>query len=208
MDKNSRLFCIGRNYVAHARELSSKLPSAPVVFMKPGTCLVAPGEPVRFPAHGTELHHEVELVVRIGKQGKNIQPKQALSCISAWSVGLDLTLRDVQDMLKDRGLPWEVSKAFDQSAPVGEFVPYNDQVDLQSIGLECRVNGQIRQQGNTRDMIFPVPQLISHLSCIWTLFPGDLIYTGTPAGVGPLLPGETIEITGDSIGPYAWKMVR
>ncbi len=204
---NPRVFCIGRNYAEHVRELSNVIPIKPVVFIKPATCLVKPGERIHFPKHGKMLHHEVEIVVKIGREGRATKEEEALSFISAFTVGLDLTLRDVQEDLKKKGLPWEIAKAFEQSAPIGEFVPYDQSLDLKHISFGCKVNGIERQRGNTGEMIFSFERLLVELSKIWVLRPGDLIYTGTLSGVGPLRIGDTIEIEGDSIGSFSWSIV-
>jgi 2-keto-4-pentenoate hydratase/2-oxohepta-3-ene-1,7-dioic acid hydratase in catechol pathway len=202
-----RIFCIGRNYAEHVRELSNVVPQKPVVFMKPGSCLVGSGETIRFPKHGHDLQHEVEVVIRIGKPGRIETKEDALSWIDAVTIGLDLTLRDVQDELKKRGLPWEKSKAFDQSAPIGEFVPCDGTIDLNNLSFTCRVNGVERQRGSTRDMIFSFETLLVEVSAIWSLRPGDLIFTGTPSGVGALAVGDTVEIHGERIGTFSWKIM-
>ncbi len=204
----TRVFCIGRNYVEHVRELSSAMPTKPVVFIKPATCLVGPGEEIHFPKHGSELHHEVEIVVKVGREGRVSTEEEALSFISAVTVGLDLTLRDVQRDLKQKGLPWEIAKAFEQSAPIGDFIPYDGSLDLKDISFGCKVNGIQRQRGNTGEMIFSIQRLLVDLSKIWMLRPGDLIYTGTPSGVGPLKIGDSIEIEGDKIGSFSWSIVE
>jgi 2-keto-4-pentenoate hydratase/2-oxohepta-3-ene-1,7-dioic acid hydratase in catechol pathway len=200
-----RVFCIGRNYAEHARELNNPMPAEPVVFMKPATSLVPPGQPLSFPAHGGELHHEVEVVVRIGRGGRLIDPAAAMDHVDAVTVGFDLTLRDVQQALKAKGLPWEKAKAFEGSAPLGDWVDAAS-VDAHAIAFRGYVGGDLRQQGNTRDMLFPVPRLLAYLSTIWTLAPGDLVYTGTPAGVGPVLPGERLVAEADGIGRFAWDV--
>lgn len=208
-DKNiSRIFCIGRNYVEHIRELSNFPPTSPVIFMKPASCLVAAGTKIHFPKHGGNLHHEVEIVARVGREGKARTEEEALSFVDSISVGLDLTLRDVQEELKKKGLPWEISKAFDQSAPIGDFIPYDSSIDLTDISFGCKVNGVQRQKGNTGSMIFGIPKLLVELSRIWTLLPGDLLYTGTPSGVGPLKIGDTIEIECDRIGTFSWTIIK
>jgi 2-keto-4-pentenoate hydratase/2-oxohepta-3-ene-1,7-dioic acid hydratase in catechol pathway len=204
---DARIFCIGRNYAEHAAELANPLPAAPVIFMKPPSSLVRAGQPIHFPHHGQELHHEVELVVKIGRAGRVGALDQALSYVAGISLGLDLTLRDLQQQLKQKGLPWEVAKAFDQSAPIGEFVACDASIDLGDIAFRCSVNGVQRQAGNSRDMIFPVARLLVELSRIWTLQPGDLLFTGTPAGVGPLRIGDRVEIASDLIGSFAWSIV-
>jgi len=204
----ARIFCIGRNYVEHVRELSNMVPTKPVVFIKPATCLVQPGEQIHFPKHGKELHHEVEIVVKVGKEGTVRTEEEAPSFISAITIGLDLTLRDVQEELKKKGLPWEIAKAFDQSAPLGDFIPYDQSLDLKNISFGCRVNGIERQRGNSGKMIFSIERLLLELSQIWLFYPGDLIYTGTPSGVGPLQIGDTIEIEGEKIGSFSWSIIE
>lgn len=198
-----RIFCIGRNYKAHVAELNNQLPTEPVVFMKPATCLVPPGERIPFPKHGAELHHEAEVVILIGKEGKASSEDDAQSFIAGVTIGLDLTLRDVQNRLKSKGLPWEKAKAFDFSSPLGDFI-IPQHIDLQNITFTCSVNNLQRQEGSSSMMIFPILTLIVALSEIWTLKPGDLIYTGTPEGVGPLESNDTITIKGESIGEFSW----
>jgi 2-keto-4-pentenoate hydratase/2-oxohepta-3-ene-1,7-dioic acid hydratase in catechol pathway len=204
----ARVFCIGRNYVEHVHELKNIIPTKPVVFIKPVSCLVGPGEKIHFPKHGKELHYEVEIVVEVGQEGKAITEEEALSFISSITIGLDLTLRDVQEDLKKKGLPWEIAKAFEQSAPIGNFVPYDQSVDLKNISFGCKVNGIERQRGNTGEMIFSIGKLLVELSKIWMLCPGDLIYTGTPSGVGPLKIGDLIEIESDLTGSFSWSIVE
>ncbi len=202
----NRIFCIGKNYDEHIKELGGKqIPDEPVVFMKPICNIVAPGTTLSYPPFGNELHHEVEVVLLIGKEGKNIPESQALSYISDITLGLDLTLRDVQKKLKEAGLPWERSKSFDQSAPLGIFKKHQD-IDLMKLPFSCSVNGSLRQQGNTEKMLFPIPNLIKILSDWWTLKSGDIIFTGTPAGVGPLHPGDRIEVESPLIGSFSWNL--
>ena len=204
----NRIFCIGKNYGEHIKELGgTKIPEEPVVFMKPVCNIVAPGETLHRPSFGNELHHEVEVVLLIGKEGKNILKGDALSYISAITLGLDLTLRDIQKKLKKAGLPWELSKSFEQSAPLGIFKNYfPNKIDLKNLPFSCSVNGSLRQKGNTREMIFPIENLIQTLSCWWTLRPGDIIFTGTPAGVASLQPGDKIEIESPAIGLFSWSL--
>jgi 2-keto-4-pentenoate hydratase/2-oxohepta-3-ene-1,7-dioic acid hydratase in catechol pathway len=204
----TRVFCIGRNYVEHVHELSNVMPAKPVVFIKPASCLVGPGEKIHFPKHGNELHHEVEIVVRVSKKGRARTEEEALSFINAISIGLDLTLRDVQTELKQKGLPWEIAKAFDQSAPIGDFIPYDGLLDLKNISFGCKINGIKRQRGNTGNMIFSIQKLLVELSKIWVLRPGDLIYTGTPSGVGPLKIDDRIEVESNPIGSFSWNIVE
>jgi len=202
-----RVFCIGRNYVEHAREMKSELPTAPVIFLKPASCLVPVGQAVHFPRHGRELHHEAELVVRIGRAGRDVPKSEALSLVDGVTLGLDLTMRDVQAELKQKGLPWEKAKAFDESAPIGAFTAYGPSLDLHDVVFTCRVNGEVRQEGRTRDMIFDVETLIAEVSGIWALRPGDLIYTGTPAGVGPLAVGDRVAVASEKLGGFSWEIV-
>jgi acylpyruvate hydrolase len=204
----TRIFCFGLNYLDHIRELSNTMPEKPVIFMKPASCLVAPGEKIHFPRHGKDLHHEVEIVVRIGREGKARNEKEALSFIHSLAIGLDLTLRDVLNELKAKGQPWEAAKAFDQSAPIGNFIPYNESIDLHNISFGCRVNGIQRQKRNTGNLVSSISELLVELSRIWTLRPGDLMYTGTPSGVGPLKIGDTIEVESDLLGSFSWKIVE
>jgi 2-keto-4-pentenoate hydratase/2-oxohepta-3-ene-1,7-dioic acid hydratase in catechol pathway len=203
-----RIFCIGKNYDEHIKELGgTEQPEEPVVFMKPVSSIVVPGENLKIPSYGKLLHHEVEVVLLIGREGCDIPETEALSYIAGITLGLDLTLRDVQSRLKKAGLPWELSKAFDQSAPLGDFKKYESaSIDLEKLSFSCSVNGELRQQGNTKDMIFPIKSLISALSGWWTLKPGDIIFTGTPAGVGPLKAGDKIEIKSAETGLFYWEL--
>ena len=201
-----RIFCIGKNYAEHVKELGGSVPGQPVVFMKPVSCLVPPGETLRMPKHGNNLHHEVELVAMIGTAGKDIPESAAASHIAGLTLGLDLTLRDVQLDMKKKGWPWEISKAFDQSAPLGTLTPYGDTLPLDDIPFQCSVNGDLRQTGNTGEMIFPIPHLVHYLSGIWELREGDLIFTGTPSGVGPLHPGDRVTVESELLGTFEWSL--
>lgn len=189
-----KIFCIGRNYVEHARELGNEVPAEPVVFMKPSTALVRSNKPVFYPDFTHDLHYEGELVLRISRNGKRIQPRFAHKYFDAVTVGFDLTARDLQATLKAKGLPWEVAKGFDQSAPVGRFLPAESAMTGGEFHYSVLLNGNLVQQGDTSLMIYRIERLISHLSTYFTLQKGDLIFTGTPSGVGPLKPGD--ELTG------------
>ena len=202
-DDIGRIFCIGRNYAAHIEELGNSPDSGCVVFMKPVSALVAPGEPIRLPRGRGETHHEAELVVSVTGGGFDVPVESAYEWIAGITLGLDLTLRDLQRELKKNGQPWELAKSFDGSAPLGNFRPYNNQ-DLQNLQFECRVNREVRQRGDTSLMLYPVFRLINILSQSWALQPGDVIFTGTPAGVGPLNPGDTVELSSPQLGPYRW----
>lgn len=201
----ARVFCIGRNYAEHAKEMNAPKPAEPVVFMKPATSLVPEGEPLVLPRGRGSVHHEMELVVAIGKQGADIPAAAALGHVAGVTLGIDLTLRDLQSRLKQAGQPWELSKSFDGSAAIGRFISWSAQSDIQNINMRCTVNSAPRQQGNTREMLFPVAAIIAFLSRHWRLLPGDLIYTGTPAGVGPLVPGDRIGIESTEIGRFQWE---
>lgn len=201
-----RVFCIGQNYAAHIEELKNETPGSPVIFSKPSTSLVAPGARIPFPSHGRVLHHEAELVVLVGTEGRPSGRDDALRFVAGITVGIDLTLRDVQEELRARGLPWEASKAFDCSAPVGELVSVPAGMDLADIPFELRVNGELRQEGNTKHMLFDIPALLVALGRIWKLRRGDLVFTGTPAGVGPLRPGDVVAVASPRIGAFEWRI--
>lgn len=202
---SQRIFCIGRNYAEHAKEMGAPKPAEPVVFMKPVTSLVAEGQPLVLPKGQGSVHHEMELVVAIGKQGADISAEAALGHVAGVTLGVDLTLRDLQSRLKQAGQPWELSKSFDGSAAIGRFAFWPADFDFQNLEMRCTVNGELRQRGNTCEMLFPVTEVISFLSRHWRLLPGDLIYTGTPAGVGPLVAGDCIEIESTEIGRFQWE---
>lgn len=189
--KVNRIFCIGRNYAEHIRELGNTPDDACVVFMKPASCVVAAGAPVVLPRGRGSVHHETELVVMLAGGGADIPVERALQNVAALTLGLDLTLRDLQNELKKKGAPWELCKSFDGAAPLGGWIPYAGQ-DLQAIEFSCEVNGARRQSGRSADMLFPVARLIHILSRSWALAPGDIIFTGTPAGVGPVKAGDEL----------------
>ena len=201
----ARIFCIGRNYAEHAKEMGNALPPEPVVFMKPATSLVLEGTPLVLPRGRGAVHHEMELVLAVGREGRDIAAGDALGFVSGVTLGLDLTLREVQARLKQVGAPWELAKSFDGSAALGRLHPLTGAFDPQALDLRCTVNGTLRQEGNTRDMLFTIPAILAFLSRHWRLLPGDLVYTGTPAGVGPLLPGDRIEIACPELGTFAWS---
>lgn len=200
-----RIFCIGRNYADHAKEMGNALPPEPVVFMKPVTSLVAEGAQLKLPQGRGSVHHEMELVLALGREARDVAPQAALALLAGVTLGLDLTLRDEQARLKEAGAPWELAKAFDGSAVLGRFAAAPFKFDPQALDMLCSVNGRVRQQGNTHDMLFDIPAILAFLSSRWRLLPGDLVYTGTPAGVGPLRPGDRIEITSPALGSFAWS---
>jgi 2-keto-4-pentenoate hydratase/2-oxohepta-3-ene-1,7-dioic acid hydratase in catechol pathway len=200
----NRIFCIGRNYAEHIKELGNASDEACVVFMKPASCIVAPGAPLALPRGRGSVHHEAEMVVLLSGGGADIPVAEAIGSVAGITLGLDLTLRELQNQLKGKGAPWELCKAFDHAAPLGDWTAYKGQ-DLQGLEFRCEVNGQLRQSGNTKDMLFPVTRIIHILSQSWALAPGDIIYTGTPAGVGPLSPGDRIAVSGPGLGRFEWS---
>ncbi len=201
-----RLFLIGKNYAEHVSELGDPPAASPVVFMKPASCLVPPGAAVRMPGHGKVLHHEVEVVALIGEGGRAIQESEALGHVAGYALGVDLTLRDVQKRLKAGGQPWELAKAFDESAPLGPFTA-SEGLDARGISFSCSVNGEVRQQGRTADMIYPLSRIIRELSGVWALKASDLIFTGTPAGVGPVFSGDVLRVESPQLASAEWRFV-
>jgi fumarylpyruvate hydrolase len=197
----SRIFCVGRNYAEHAREMGHDPDKAPpFFFMKPATSLVTDGAAMRYPAMTSDLHHEVELVVALGRGGENVSPDDALELVYGYAVGIDMTRRDLQGEAKKLGRPWETGKAFDESAPCSRIVPA-DKIGHPAEGtIELRVNGEPRQTGDLREMIWNVPDTIAYLSKLFTLLPGDLIFTGTPAGVGAVSRGDTLHASIARVG--------
>lgn len=188
-----KILCLGRNYAEHVKEMKADIPETPVVFLKPSTALIHSGDTVNIPAFSRDVHHEVEMVVVVGKKGKNIPRSEAFDHVAGYAVGLDMTLRDVQSDAKKKGLPWTVAKGFDTSAPVSDIVKKGAVADPHSLSLSLKVNASLRQHGNTGAMILPVDAIIAYLSSVFTLEEGDLIFTGTPEGVGPVVRGDTIE---------------
>lgn len=188
-----KILAVGRNYSEHAKELNNPVPTEPVVFLKPDTALLREGKPFYHPDFSTDIHYEVELVVKIGKEGKHITEKFAKNYMEAIGIGIDLTARDIQEKCKQKGLPWEIAKAFDHSAPIGNFIPLSEIPDLQNISFSLQKNASVVQEGNSADMLFNFEQIISYLSKRFTLKKGDLIFTGTPAGVGKITIGDTFE---------------
>ncbi len=186
-----KIICVGRNYKAHALELGNSLPEEPVIFCKPDSALLPPRNPFVVPPWTQDVHHEIEWVLRVGKVGKYIEPRFAYSYFDAMTVGLDFTARDLQTQLKNKGLPWERAKGFDGSAVLGTWSPMPAEPMDHEIRLEK--NGETVQSGNTRDFLTPLEDLVAFISTYFTLKKGDLIFTGTPAGVGPVKPGDVLE---------------
>jgi len=193
----SKIIGVGRNYSEHIKEMKSEKPDDPVLFIKPATSLCSFYKPIVIPENMGEVHHEIELAVAIGKKCKNISGEKAAEYIAGFGIALDLTLRDVQSVAKKKGLPWAVAKGFDNSCPVSTF--YKKTItDVKNLDILLFVNGQLRQSGNLNQMIFSIEELVSYISGIFTLLPGDIILTGTPSGVGPIIKGDTLkgEISG------------
>jgi len=195
-----KIVCVARNYAEHARELGNPVPDRAVLFIKPASSLLADGGTVIIPAYGSDCHHEIELAVLIGRPGKAMAEGEALGHVAGYGVALDLTLRDVQADLKAKGLPWEIAKAFDTACPLSAFVPAERITDPQHLRLQLRVNGELRQDGTTAAMLRPVARLLSEASSYFTLEAGDILLTGTPAGVGPLRSGDQVEAVIEGVG--------
>ena len=187
-----KIICIGRNYAAHIEELKNEKPGQPVVFLKPDTALLKGGAPFFYPDFSTNIQHEIELVLKISKEGKYIQPQFAHRYFDEIGLGIDFTARDLQDQCKAKGLPWEIAKAFNGSAPIGDFKSVTEFSDLKNIDFHLEINGEVKQKGNTSLMLFDFAIIISYVSQFFTLKKGDLIYTGTPAGVGPVHTGDQL----------------
>lgn len=188
-----KVFCIGRNYAEHAKEMKAAVPESPVFFLKPSTAIVADGGTIVRPSISNDLHHEVEMTVLIGQGGKDIPKETALSHVAGYGIGLDMTLRDVQGEAKKKGLPWTLAKGFDTSAPLSLFVPASQVDDPHSLGVRLDVNRSTRQQSSTKNLIFRVDELIAYISRFFTFERGDLIYTGTPEGVSQVSSGDVLE---------------
>jgi acylpyruvate hydrolase len=195
-----KIVCIGRNYSEHIKELGNQTPDKPVIFMKPASAILASGGTVTIPAYSDECHHEIELAVLIGKEAKNITAEQALHHVAGYAVALDLTLRDVQNVQKKKGLPWEIAKAFATSCPLSDFVTKDRVHNPQKLRLTLSVNGEVRQDGNTADMMLPLAELISAVSEYFTLEEGDILLTGTPSGVGRICSGDRLEASIEQVG--------
>jgi 2-keto-4-pentenoate hydratase/2-oxohepta-3-ene-1,7-dioic acid hydratase in catechol pathway len=188
-----KMICIGRNYTEHALELNNPLPTEPVFFMKPESALLRNNLPFFYPSFSNDIHYEVELVLHVCKVGRQIDPKFAHTYFDAIGIGIDFTARDLQQKAKEKGLPWEIAKAFDASAPVSQFIPVGEFSDLKNINFRLELNGEIVQQGNSSAMIFDFAAIISYVSNFVTLKQNDFIFTGTPSGVGPVKIGDRLE---------------
>ena len=200
-----RVLCVGRNYAAHAREMGGDERDPPFFFMKPADALVPPGLPVAYPSVTANLHHEIELVVALGADGADVPVDEALSLVWGYAAGVDLTRRDLQNAAKAKGQPWEAGKAFDASAPIGLIRPVDRSGHPQG-SIRLSVNGQVRQEALVSDMIWSVAEVIAEASRLWRLEAGDLIFTGTPEGVGPLVVGDQVEGVIEDVGAVSFHV--
>jgi 2-keto-4-pentenoate hydratase/2-oxohepta-3-ene-1,7-dioic acid hydratase in catechol pathway len=200
-----KIICIGRNYADHAKEMNSPVPSSPMFFMKPDVAILRPGTPFFYPNFSKDIHFECEVVVKINRVGKNIAEKFAHKYYDEIGLGIDFTARDLQAKCKEKGHPWEIAKAFEGSAPISKEFISKSELDLDNLKFHLTQNGKTVQEGTTADMIFSIDQLIAHVSQFMTLKKGDLIYTGTPAGVGPIAIGDELK---GFIGDREMFMVR
>lgn len=187
-----KILAIGRNYAEHIQELNNERPSEPVVFGKPDSAILRKNDAFYYPSFSQEIHHEVEIVLRINKVGKNIAREFAHKYYDQIGLGIDFTARDLQSQAKAKGLPWDIAKGFNGSAPISEFLPKSQFADLQNLNFRLEVNGEVRQAGNTKMMLFDFDYIVSYLSKFFTLKKGDLIFTGTPAGVAPVKIGDRL----------------
>jgi len=188
-----KIIAIGRNYVAHAKELNNPVPGTPVIFLKPDTAALKDNKPFYIPDFSSDIHYELEVVLKICKEGKHISEKFAPNYYEELGLGIDFTARDIQAIHKEKGLPWELAKAFDNSAAFSNFIPKTEIEDIYNLPFELKINGTSRQNGNTNNMIFSYEHIISFVSKYITLKKGDLIFTGTPEGVGQVHQGDKLE---------------
>lgn len=203
-----KILCLGRNYLAHVREMGAEVGERPVVFLKPPTALLAEGEPIRLPPFPGGIDYEVEMVVLIGGGGRNIPRAGARGHVGGYGVGLDLTARELQTEAKRKGTPWAISKGFDGSAPISRFAPPSRVPDPHGLEISLRVNGVVKQRSNTSLMMTTVDEAIAWLSTIFTLCRGDLIFTGTPEGVGPMRPGDRLDLSLGGLAGATFEVAR
>ena len=195
-----KILCLGQNYADHAKEMGSKAPSSPIIFLKPSTAIIENGQPIVLPQMSKDVHHEVELTVLLGKRGKNIPRENAYEFVEGYGIGLDMTMRDLQKEAKAAGNPWSIAKGFDTSAPLSPFTPKKSIKDPDNLEITLSVNGTECQRSNTSNMIFKIDFIIAFLSTIFTLEEGDVIYTGTPEGVGRVSAGDVIDAEISGVG--------
>ncbi|WP_444998261.1 fumarylacetoacetate hydrolase family protein [Aliikangiella sp. IMCC44359] len=193
-EATSKIVCVGRNYVEHAKELNNPVPSSPILFIKPNSCLVDLASGIKLPDIDSSCHHELEVAILVGVKATAIDEQQVESIIAGVGLGLDLTLRDIQHQLKAKGHPWEKAKCFDGACPMSPFLPYNQSINLDCIDFKLIKNGEVAQHGITNQMVFSIRALIAEVTHHFTLYPGDIILTGTPAGVAELMPGDNLEL--------------
>ena len=203
----SKIVCIGLNYAAHIEEMKSKRADEPVIFIKPNTSLHDITKPIPIPQNNGEVHHEIELAVCIAKEGRHIPLSEAGDYVAGYALALDLTLRDVQFQAKQKGRPWALAKGFDNACPLSVFLSKDKVGSVKELNLSLKVNGEERQNGNTRQMLFSIPEIIAYVSRFMTFLPGDILLTGTPAGVGPLKGGDRIEAHIDKIATIQTMVV-
>jgi len=201
-----KVVCLARNYTEHIRELGNEIPAKPVLFTKPSTSIIGDGETVVIPPYSNDCHHEVELAVLIGRWAKNVSAEDAQEYIAGYGVAIDLTLRDVQGELKSKGLPWDVAKGFDTACPLSDFVPADSVSDPHNLSISLAVNEEMRQNSTTAFMMHRIPAIISFASSIFSLEEGDVILTGTPAGVGPVRSGDRVRATIEQVGTLEVKV--
>lgn len=203
-----RIYCVGRNYGEHVKEMGGDpKEEPPVFFSKPANACVTFNQDVIYPQATEELHYEVELVVALKSGGKDISLDAAMDCVFGYAVGIDFTRRDLQDIAKSKGRPWDVAKGFDQSAPISAILAVGEVAELGDLEICLSLNGEIRQKASLNDMIWSVPEIISELSSFFELKPGDLIYTGTPSGVGPVAKGDRLQASVEGIGTLDFRVV-
>jgi acylpyruvate hydrolase len=188
-----KIFCIGRNYADHAKEMNAAIPEAPVFFLKPSTAIIGEGDTIRIPSISKDLHHEIEMTVLIGRGGNDISRGNALNHVAGYGIGLDMTLRDIQSDAKKKGLPWTLAKGFDTSAPISHFIPAAQIADPNALEVKLDVNGTTRQHSSTGNFIFKIDELIAYISQFFTFERGDIIFTGTPEGVAAAASGDRLE---------------
>lgn len=188
-----KVIAIGRNYAAHAEELNNPLPTSPVIFMKPDTAVLKDNKPFYHPEFSNDIHYELEVVLKVCKEGKHIAEKFAANYFEEIGLGIDFTARDLQSIQKEKGLPWEIAKSFDNSAVISHFIPKGSAEELKNLQFELKINGETRQQGNTKNILFSFEKIIAYVSQFITLKKGDLIFTGTPEGVGKIHQGDKLE---------------
>ena len=189
-----KIVCVGRNYLEHIKELNNPVPKAPIIFMKPSTSFVPLSEPISLPTHAKECHHEIEIAVLIGETIYAGETVDIASKIAGYGLALDLTLRDIQQQLKQDGHPWEMAKAFDKSCPISPFIPRDEFSDLEDISFSLTINGKIRQQGNSKMMMYGIVELINYICKYFTLLEGDVVLTGTPSGVAALTSQDKLQL--------------